>query len=128
MVVSLPASVIEVLLVRCLSGRGARVWVLLKTTSKVQRSRDMIVDFVKPHSAAGEGIKVVLASAPGPRSPLTLIVPGFGVAAMCTRWFRAYALVVTDSRVLLVRRGKVRPGRPQSVDLERTIESIRVFE
>jgi hypothetical protein len=100
----------------------------LTTTSRLQRSRDMIADFVTPHLEAGEGIKVVLANANGPLPPLTPIVPIFGVAAMCTRWFRAYALVVTDGRVLLVRRGKIRPGRPQSIDLALPIERVKVLD
>jgi hypothetical protein len=97
------------------------------TTSKVQRSRDMVVDFVRPHLEAGESVKVVLACANGPLPPLTPIVPIFGVAAMCTRWFRTYALVITDRRALLVRRGKVRPGRPQLVDLAVPIERVKVL-
>lgn len=100
----------------------------LTTTSKVQRSRDMIADFVSPHLEAGEVINVVLASATGPLPPLIPIVPIFGVAAMCTRWFRAYALVVTEGRVLLVRRAKIRPGRPQSVDLALPIERVKVLD
>lgn len=47
---------------------------------------------------------------------------------MFTRLLRAYAVVVTDRRVLLIRRGKTRPGRPQRVDVSVARDTVRLLE
>jgi len=45
---------------------------------------------------------------------------------MLTRWLRAFAVVVTDRRLILVRRRKVRPGRPRSLDLAAKLDRVSV--
>jgi hypothetical protein len=80
-------------------------------------ARSVVRDFAEHHLEGDERILAVLPNAIGPLPPWTPVIPIVGVLAMFTRWFRVYAVVTTNQRLLLIRRRKIRPGRPQRVDL-----------
>ena len=95
---------------------------------RVRRSRDLVLPFATAQLEDGESIVALLSIAFGPLPPWTPLVPVFGILAIFTRLLRAHAVVVTDRRVLLIRRGKTRPGRPQRVDVSVHRDEVRVLE
>ena len=95
-------------------------------TDKLAVKRRELVEYVAPSLQEGETVTAVLAAAGGPLPPFIPLVPVFGVAAMLTRWFRVYGLVVTNRRFFLVRRRKIGSGRLGSLDVVAPLASTEV--
>ena len=96
------------------------------TTDTLADKRGALVAYVAPNLAPGETVQAVLSVASGPLPPFTPLVPVFGVLAMCTRWLRAYGIVVTDQRFLLVRKHKTGAGRPEQIEVATPLTSVEV--
>jgi hypothetical protein len=94
---------------------------------KLTVKRERLRDLVAPDLQDGETIVAILGSACGPMSPFTPMIPVWGAIAVCTRRFRTYGLVVTDRRLLLVRKWQV-GSRPRCVDIAAPLAATEVIE
>ena len=100
----------------------------MAASDKVARRKQELVDFMSPHLEPGESVEAIVALASGPLPPYFPIIPVVGVIALFTPRYRAYGVVATNRRVLLVRRRKLGPPTPFTVDRAETLGRVRVVE